>query len=76
MSCLASSTTIAVISLVSEAIETTRSAFFSSSTLPVPSSMTSTDCDPNGTARAAAETDISTLARIFLIIVVIVLREK
>ena len=43
-------------------------AFFSYSTLPVSSSTTSTDCDPKGTARAAAlEIVISTAARNFLI---------
>src|SRR5471030_3223868 len=51
---LESSTTMAVISLVSEAIGTCTLEFFSSSTLPVPSSTTSADCEPSGTARAAA----------------------
>ncbi len=66
ISSLESSTTIAVINLVREAIGTTAVAFFSTSTLPVSSSTTSTDCEPKGTANAAAEIDISRAAVIFL----------
>ncbi|MNT90278.1 hypothetical protein D3C72_2311490 [compost metagenome] len=68
MSCLASSTTMAVISLVSEAIGTTALAFFSTRILPVSSSTTSTDCEPSGNAIAAALKDISRVATVFLII--------
>src|SRR5437764_15416772 len=59
---------MAVISLVREAIGATWVEFFSNRTLPVSSSTTSTDCEPNGTARAAAlEIVINTAAKIFLI---------
>ncbi|WP_229425699.1 MULTISPECIES: hypothetical protein [unclassified Massilia] len=59
---------MAVISLVSEAMGTMAPAFFSSKILPVSSSTTSTDCDPNGTANAAAaEIDNRTAANSFFI---------
>src|SRR5476649_1152620 len=73
---LESSTTMAVISLVSEAIGTWTVEFFSSSTLPVPSSTTSTDCEPSGTASAAAVNELSNTATIFLSMLGILGREE
>src|SRR5476649_1036485 len=65
---LESSTTMAVISLVSDAIGTCTLEFFSSSTLPVPSSTTSTDCEPSGTASAATVTVLNNTATVAAII--------